>query len=325
MFLGGSKVTYLSATERLPVNVYEYSPFLNEHRVLEIKAREAAKWVHEIHLCEADRTFSYGVKDTNFHPSAEALPCRVRHHSLKTDGVFRKPDENQIYYDPKVHGRDGFDTWYWRLLCGNAAYHNEAVQRNYATSFLHDVVTDEDIVILSDVDEIVDSRFAERIVEETKRHGIMTMRLHYSVFYLNLFTRTNHGVSDFSYRLFVMTGRYFKTMPFTPDYLRKRGIEGGFLNEIYCPEQHLGFHHSWLEPDKNALRKLQAFRANVKDQSIIDPGYVEKCLRERRLHYLNADLYIDDNKPFLSSLSEMDRSGLWLESETGAHADPFRE
>jgi hypothetical protein len=293
------------------MKIHEYSPFLNENRALEIKAREAARWIDRLHVCEADRTFSHADKGVNFRGDA-SVRAQVRHHLLATEGLFRRPPAEQLYYDPSRHGRDGFDGWYWGLLRGNAAYHNEAVQRNHACAVLGGEVADDDIVILSDVDEVLDSRHAGRIVDEVKRHGIVTVKLHYSVFYLNLFTASNHGVPDFAYRLFAMTGRHFLTLPFSPDYLRKRGIEGGFLNEIHCIPEHMGFHHSWLEHERTALAKLQAFQANVADRSIIDPGYPAKCLADRRLHYLDAELYVDDGKPFLRALREMETADLWL-------------
>lgn len=297
--------------------IYEYSPFLNENRVLEIKVREAAGWVDQIHVCEADRNFSYEPKRSMYRPFFETSPehaglgARVHLHTLATEKLFCAPPKEQIYYNPEVHNKDHFDSWYWRLLRGNAAYHNESVQRNHAT-ILKQTVRDEDIVILSDVDEILDSRFAKRLINEAKKHGIITVKLHYSAFYLNLFAASNHGMPHFAYRLFLMTGRYFKTMPFSPDYLRKRGIEGGFLNEIYCPDEPMGYHHSWLEPDKNALSKLKAFHKNVQDQSMINPEFASNCISQKRLRYLNAELYIDNDKDFLRALSEMDTSNLWF-------------
>jgi len=300
------------------MTIHEYSPFFNETKTLEIKAREASKWIDRLHICEADRTFSYAEKPTHFdigylgNGRDGNIAQIVRHHALYTQGLFRAPSAEQLYYDPAQHGRDRFDTWYWSLLRGNAAYHNEAVQRNRVTHLIGAEVADDDIVILSDVDEVLDSRHAERIVEETTKHGIITVKLHYSVFYLNLFAASNHGMPDFSYRLYAMTGSRFRTLPFTPDYLRKRGIAGGLLREVYCVPEHMGFHHSWLEHAKNAFAKLTAFAANVADRSIVDPAYVEKCLLDRRLHYLDADLYIDNDKRFLRSLQEMDTSGLWL-------------
>lgn len=293
--------------------IHEFCPFFNETRALEIKAREASRWIDRLHVCEADRTFSHDEKEFNFRPwPSEPMRSLVRHRVLRSDGLFRRPPAQQLYYDPARHGRADFDRWYWSLLRGNAAYHNEAVQRNQATTLLAPEVDDDDIVILSDVDEVLDSRHAERIIDETRRHGILTVKLHYSVFYLNLFTASNHGVPDFAYRLFAMTGRHLRTLPFTPDYLRKRGIEGGFAGEIHCIDEPMGFHHSWLEHEAKAHAKLLAFSANVADRSIIDPAYPGKCLADRRLHYLDAELYVDDDKVFLRALDEMDTAGLWL-------------
>ncbi|WP_437933844.1 hypothetical protein [Sorangium sp. So ce341] len=296
------------------MKIFEYSPYFNEKKALEIKLREGLKWIDELHFCEADRTFSYDPKELHFESDARPFrehAARIRHHVLSSEGAFRTPAAQQIYYDPSW-GPAAFDRWYWALLTGNAAYHNEAVQRNHALTVLRAAVEDDDVIILSDLDEILDSRLADRIVDETRRHQIITVKLHYSVFYLNLFTASNHGVPDFSYRLYVMTGRYFKAMPFASDYLRKRGIEGGFLNDIHCVEEPMGFHHSWLEHERTAFPKLQAFAANVADRSVVDPGYAAKCVSDRRLHYLDADLYVDDAKPFLRSLQEMDTTGLWL-------------
>lgn len=298
------------------MKVHEYSPFFNEERVLEIKLREAVRWIDRVHLCEADRTFSNAPKGRNY-PAAELaarapeLAALADHQELQAADLFRAPSAHQIYYDP-TRGAEGFDAWYWDLLRGNAAYHNEAVQRNWVTRQVGAGIEDDDIVILSDVDEILDSRHAERIIAETRKHGIITVKLHFSVFYLNLFTTSNHGVPDFSYRLYVMTGRHFRTMPFTPDYLRKRGIEGGWLGMIPCLPEPMGFHHSWLEHRKNAFPKLKAFEANVADRSLIDPEYAERCLADRRLHYLDAELVVDDTRPFLRALREMDTADLWL-------------
>jgi hypothetical protein len=303
------------------VKVHEFSPFFNEVRVLEIKLREAAGWIDRVHLCEADHTFSNAPKPWNY-PAADLerrapeLGAFVDYAPLATAGLFRDPPARQIYYDPRRHRREGFDSWYWELLRGNAAYHNEAVQRNWPTRQVVQEVGDDDIVILSDVDEILDSRHAERIIDATRKHGIITVKLYFSVFYLNLFSASNHGVPDFAYRLYVMTVRHFRTLPFTPDYLRKRGIEGGWLDVIPCLPEPMGFHHSWLEHRKNAFPKLKAFEANVGDRSIIDPAYAERCLADRRLHYLDADLFVDDTKPFLRALKAMETADLWLGSES---------
>lgn len=298
------------------MKIHEYSPFFNENAVLEIKLREAARWIDTVHLCEADRTFSNAAKVWNYPGFAErasALTTGVDYQRLNVERIFRTTTANPIYKDPVGHCADGFDGWYWELLRGNAAYHNEAAQRNWATRQLAEQVGDDDIVILSDVDEILDSRHAEMIVDSARKYGIITVKLYFSAFYLNLFSSANHGAADFAYRIYVMTGRHFRTLPFTPDYLRKRGIEGGFIGMIPCLEEPAGFHHSWLEHRRKAYSKLKAFEENVADRSVIHPAFADRCLAARRLEHLDADLSVDNTKPFLRALKDMDTSDLWLD------------
>lgn len=108
-----------------------------------------------------------------------------------------------------------------------------------------------------------------------------------------------------------MTGRYFKSMPFSSDYLRKKGIAEALYQDIYCLEEPAGFHHSWLEYQKTALPKLQAFAANVEDKSILNADYIDQCLHDKKLYYIDTELYVDNSKSFLSSLQELEIEDLW--------------
>lgn len=51
---------------------------------------------------------------------------------------------------------------------------------------------DEDIVILSDVDEMILNEYFEEIIEIAKQKEIMTIKLHFTLFYFNLYS-TNWG------------------------------------------------------------------------------------------------------------------------------------
>lgn len=291
------------------MKIYEFCPFFNENKVAEIKIRENASWVDELHICEANKTFSYEDKGFNFDLSL--LTDRVKYHKLDLSQHFRKPKDKQSYYDPDTCQADRFDSWYWELLCNNSGFYNEAFQRNYCSILLRDIIRDDDIVILSDLDEIIDSRFADMIIEKVKKHQVMTMSLHYSVFYLNLFSDRSHGAPNFSYRLYIMTGKYFNSMPFSSDYLRKKGIAEALKEEVYCAEEFMGFHHSWLEHTTKAFPKLLAFQANAKDKEMISERYVDGCLKAKKLFYLDANLYVDNEKRFLKSIKELDTEGLW--------------
>lgn len=75
------------------------------------------------------------------------------------------------------------------------------------------ILSDDDIVILSDIDEIIDSRYLDEIIHEVRKRGIVTIKLCFTLFYLNLVS-TNWGGAPISYRLFIMT-KYFKKMSIT--------------------------------------------------------------------------------------------------------------
>ncbi|WP_430110082.1 hypothetical protein [Paenibacillus sp. B1-33] len=291
------------------MKIYEFCPFFNENRVAEIKVNEDARWIDELHVIEANKTFSYAVKPQNFNPSY--IGSKVIYHPLHADNVFRQPERHQLYFNPETCQSANFDRWYWRLLSYNSAFHNEASQRSKCSDILRERVEDEDVIILADFDEIIDSRMADRIVTEVKRRQVITVKMHYSVFFLNLFCRSNHGAPHWSYRVFAMTGRFFRSMPFSADYLRKKGIAEGLYQDIYCLEEPVGFHHSWLEYPKTALPKLQAFAANVKDKSIVSEEYIKKCLDDKKLYYLDTELYVDNDKTFLAALQDVQTEDLW--------------
>lgn len=290
------------------MKVFEFCPFFNEHKIAEMKIKEASYWVDELHICEANKNFSYEDKSYDFNPAL--LSNRVKYHPIDATNLFKPALAEQAYYNPDTCKPAMFDQWYWHLLNNNMGYRNEAMQRNYCT-VLKDIAGDDDIVILSDLDEFLDSRLADQLITEVKKHQVITVKLHFSVFYLNLFSEKSHGVRDFSYRTYLMTGKYFRNMPFTGDYLRKKGISEGLLHTVHCTEDFMGFHHSWLQHATNAFTKLKAFEANVKDKSLISSDFAEKCIRDKRLPYIDAELYVDNDKPFLRSVRESDTAGLW--------------
>ncbi|WP_145336691.1 hypothetical protein [Paenibacillus xylanexedens] len=293
------------------MKIYEFCPFFNENRVADIKLKEGRSWIDELHVIEANKTFSYADKPRNFNPVH--LGPKVIYHSLHADNVFHKPGRHQLYFNQETCQANNFDRWYWRLLSYNSAFHNEAYQRNQCSEILREQVEDDDVVILADFDEIIDSRMADRIVSEVKRRQVITVKMHYSVFFLNLFCRSNHGAPDWSYRVYAMTGRFFRSMPFSGDYLRKKGISEGLYQDIYCIEEPAGFHHSWLDYRQTALPKLQAFSANVKDKSIVSEDYINQCLNDKKLYYLDTELYLDNEKSFLPALQELQTGDLFYE------------
>jgi hypothetical protein len=290
------------------MKIYEFCPFFNENRIAEIKIKENSSWVDELHIVESNRSFNCEEKPYNFDKSL--INKKVIYHQFNSDSVFRvKEETNKVVFNKKI-----YDEWYWRWLNDHSVMYNESIQRNLCTHYLFDIVRDDDIVILSDFDEIIDNRFAEEIINKVKKNNIITIKLYYSAFYLNIFcSKTMPGHSpDHSYRLFIMTGRFFKSMPISSDLLRKKGTDRMLSTSIYCLKETAGFHHTFLDFENTLSGKAGAWKGFTNNQYEISKEYIDKCIKNKRLYYRHTKLYLDNNK-FLKSINDIDTTGLWYE------------
>lgn len=232
------------------MKVREFCMFHNEFPVLGIKLDEARSWVDEVHLCESDRTF-------------QAAPRELVLGSTSID-------------DPLVH-RHVFDgsTRFHPAYCWGVSRHfpffrkkkmarkNETMQRNHVHEVFADLAAD-DIVILGDVDEIIDSRFADEVIDAARKHGIVSVELHHTLFYLNLYSLNWTQVwpgspPHYAYRVFVMTGTHFRRLREGSDHLRRRGEWNRLTREVPLLTGMRGFHHSWLGDKAAAAAKLQSY------------------------------------------------------------------
>ena len=237
------------------MKIFEYCMFHNEHAALAIKQRESARWVDELHICESDLTFRGG-------PRARALPGAD--HFLKPH-VF----PGSTLFEPPY--RWGFSRYPPFFRKKKRARQNEAMQRDFVHELLGRI-EDQDILILSDVDEIVDARRADELVDAATKHGAVSIRLHHTLFYLNLYSTNWHEIwpgspPDYAYRVFAMTGAYFRAMARTSDRLRKLGEWGKLDSEIPLLDGFAGFHHSWLGDEAAAIDKLQSYSHSFSDHN----------------------------------------------------------
>ncbi|WP_324741227.1 hypothetical protein U8326_14975 [Tsuneonella sp. CC-YZS046] len=229
------------------MKIFEFCMFHNEHPALALKMRESAKWVDELHLCEANRTFRHGER-------SPALPPET---------VFLKPHlfDGASRFHPAC--RWGFSRYFPFFRKKEMARRNETSQRNHVHEVLAGVA-DDDLVILSDVDEIVDSRRAGEVIDAARRHGIVSIEMHHTFFYLNLYSTNFHEVwkhspANYAYRTFAMTGAAFRTLRHSSDRLRRLGEWGRLHERIFLLRGFHGFHHSWLGDEQAALEKLRSY------------------------------------------------------------------
>jgi|694.fasta_scaffold23555_5 hypothetical protein len=221
--------------------VHEFSSFYNEKLVSGLKVEENSKWIDFFHFTESNRDFRFNQKEYLFeHPSPKVI-----HYRMNGDKEFHR-SHLRLSKSKKFVQRVPVSPW-----------ENDKRQRNFAVGNF--TPNKNDFIILSDIDEIIDSRYAEELLAATKLSGIITIKLHYTLYFFNLFSKNWVGPPDYSYRVFLMTGDYFNSMNISSDDLRKAGERGDLINDIQCFPEFAGFHHSWLGNDIEALKKLRAY------------------------------------------------------------------
>lgn len=230
------------------MRIREFCMFHNEHAALAIKRSEAGRWIDELHLCESNRTFQGGARALALADAADGF-------------VHVHPHDGAARFHPPL--RWGFSRYWPFFRRKKMARRNETMQRDLVHEALADVAAD-DIVILSDIDEILDARRADEVIDAARRHGIVSVELRHTLYYLDLYSANWHEVwpgspANYAYRVFIMTGAWFHALSEGSDRLRRRGEWGRLDRDIPLLRGFRGFHHSWLGGAEAALDKLNAY------------------------------------------------------------------
>lgn len=278
--------------------ILQACPFNDENLIVNISSDENEGKIDELLIVDTNRTFQNGFKSSKYveRPNTNK---NVRHEFADVSKDFVQNDMiGKIKLAKYRFKRDGYST-----ILSLPTWYNEGFQRNLVASYIHP--DDDDIVILSDVDEIIDSRKIDELIEETHNRGIVTGKLHFTVFYFNLFSQNWGGAPDYSYRLFSMTGKYYKKMKMSSDELRKRGEHGELLGKIHCIESFIGFHHSWLGDEKLIGNKLKSYAHIDEHRGMNSREYIQKCLSEHKSLFPGQELKVDYSIPLLQSVEKL--------------------
>lgn len=232
------------------MKVHEASLFYTENLVAGIKARANQGMVDRFLLGESNRTFKYAPKPYVFDVQAPHVRC------VRIDG-------DRDFVPPRL----GIKRKFPFVGRKNPGWTNEAIQRNFCAASLLPDVADDDVVILSDVDEIIDWSHRDKLLDLVREHGIVTIRLHFTMFFFDLFSVDWPGPPDYSGRVFLMTGRHFRNLDLTSDQLRKKGERGELLGKVHCPDEIMGFHHSWAGDVDFVAAKIQAYAHDAADHA----------------------------------------------------------
>ena len=279
-------------------------PFYNENLVADINIKEASKWVDEIHVTECNKSFKYGNHDYCFKFKKEE--DKVKYHKLDGGKLYLKPRRLVPYFRYKPISK-----WMTHIF-KNTAWYNDGVSRNY--SLWNSKYSDDDILILSDIDEIIDSKYANEIIDVVKKEGIVTINLYFTMFYFNLWCKKWPGPQFYSYRIFIVRGDVMRNRFHNDsDFLRKLGERGQLINHVKCLDGIKGFHHSWLGDENFIINKLNSYAHDISEgtKEITDEcGNINYALIKQRLKngtsiFDNVALTADDNIPFIDIIKQI--------------------
>ena len=156
-----------------PVKIYDCSLFYDEFEQLEIRFNELKDVVDKFIICEGTRTFSRGRKDLLFEKNKERFAEFLDRviYLVFDDGNY--PDKKKFAF--------------------------ERAQRDSLIRGLPPTVGRDDIIILSDMDEVPRAESVKRFYED-KDKEFMTLRLHHYMYYLNsLLSKRLNGPVVFRY------------------------------------------------------------------------------------------------------------------------------
>lgn len=159
------------------MKVYYATLFFCENLITAINAYEN-KSICEYHLTEFDRTFQNGRKKFEFKNLYNL--SNIKYHKIHL-GIRNVPV-----------GKFG------KLLCcpyrftshrilAQPQWHNDGLQRNLAQGILP-ILEDDDIVILSDVDEMILNEYFDELLKLTLQKQIITIKMYFTMFYFNLYS-----------------------------------------------------------------------------------------------------------------------------------------
>lgn len=239
----------------ITMKIYSCTTYFNEDDIFDIKYNSEKDWVDEIHIAEADYTFRKRYKGFNFRLPEEydEDKCKVVYNKLYVKHKFVKNNlAGKLMLFPLRLKRD-----FYSKIVRNPSWHNEMYQHNAITDNIQP--EDDDIIILSDIDEILNPDMKDELISACREHGIITVKLRFSMFYFNLFSLNWAGPADYSYRLFIMTGKYFKENKIRCDKLRKMGENHKLEDTVWCYPEFAGWHHSWLGDENFVMNKLNSY------------------------------------------------------------------
>lgn len=228
------------------MKIVDTTMFWNEFDILEIRLREHYDHVDKIVIVECDRSYSGNYKGFN-------LETQIDRYSRWWDKVeYIKVENSPTHRDP------------WA---------NEHWQRNHMNRGWQGL-TDNDVIMISDLDEIVRPEAFEYMrATNYNFYGLYMPAFYFKFNYVDTKPDWHYKVWGRAFRGFQDQGRYMRYMDSIP------GARNIRLH-------HAGWHFGWLGDEEFAKNKIQSFSHNeINQPHIIENLNIEKHIEEGRDHF----------------------------------------
>lgn len=204
------------------MKVYDCFTFFNEINILDVRLAEHDPFVDYFVITEGNRTFTGKNKPFYFDISDKRYD-RYRHKIIS--------HKIELEENPQ------------------SPWHNEISQRNGILNNLP--YKDDDLLLISDVDEIVSRHYWTKILFYAKKKGVCSIRMRVLYYFINLFTPEDCTAAK------MYTGKMLRENGFTADAARQ--FTTNVLPRVYSLYDSYGWHFSYIG-DKDFIRnKIQCF------------------------------------------------------------------
>lgn len=100
-----------------------------------------------------------------------------------------------------------------------------------------------------------------------------------------------------------MTGEVYKKINITIDILRKAGERKKLIGIIHCPNEIMGFHHSWLGDENFIKDKINSW-AHLEFTNKNSIENIQKCLENNKSIIDGLQMEKDENIIMLQSVQK---------------------
>ena len=216
--------------------------------IANIDIRELSKWINEFHKAETSQDFQVQPKTFNLENPHPA----VRHHKVDANHLITK--NRTLPPHVKLRG-------------------SSYCPKSLRISFWCYVT--------------IKRNLAGEMVCLTKKHGIIAVRLHFTLLCFNVLRRNWSAFSEYIYRLFALVEKSLRSS-FHSDAncLQKLGERGKLIDNVHCPDWILGLRHSWLGNRTFFSEKFAAY-AHSKDREFNNQDYIRDRMRQEKSKFPN--------------------------------------